>query len=132
MQAATQEMKSEINVTPLVDVVLVLLIIFMVVTPLMVSHEVRLPETNSHGTQTLENQKIIYLTEAGDLFLEESPMIPENLVLRLQEIRAKNPSAQILLRADRRLAYAKVSDAPDLIQQGGFSEVALIAQPVSK
>src|SRR6185369_5620547 len=115
MQAPAQEIRSEINVTPLVDVVLVLLIIFMVVTPMMVTREVQLPETNKPGAQPPENQKLIYLTESGDLFFEESPMLAENLVERLQKLRSEDPNAQILLRADRRLTYAKVSDALDLI-----------------
>jgi biopolymer transport protein TolR len=70
MQTPTQEIRSEINVTPLVDVVLVLLIIFMVVTPMMVSRDVQLPETQNPTNQTPDNQKLIYLTESGDLFLK--------------------------------------------------------------
>jgi len=129
MQTAAPEIRSEINVTPLVDVVLVLLIIFMVVTPMMVNHDVKLPETNNPGKQPPENQKLIYLTESGDLFFEETPMIAENLVTRLQKLRSESPDTQILLRADRRLSYAKVSDTLDLISTGGFSHVGLIAQP---
>jgi biopolymer transport protein TolR len=132
MQTPTQEIRSEINVTPLVDVVLVLLIIFMVVTPMMVSRDVQLPETQNPTNQTPDNQKLIYLTESGDLFFEETPMIEANLVARLQKLRSEDPNAQILLRADRRLSYAKVSDALDLIASGGFSHVGLIAQPVTQ
>jgi biopolymer transport protein TolR len=129
MQTPVQEIKSEINVTPLVDVVLVLLIIFMVVTPMMVSREVLLPETRNPGKQPPENQKMIYMTESGELFFEDTPMVAENLVARLQRIRIEEPNAQILLRADRRLTYAKVSGVLDLIAQGGFSQVGLISQP---
>jgi biopolymer transport protein TolR len=132
MQAPTQEIRSEINVTPLVDVVLVLLIIFMVVTPMMVSRDVQLPVTTKPGAQPPENQKLIYLTESEDLFFEETPMLAENLVARLQKIRIEDPNAQILLRADRRLTYAKVSDALDLIASGGFSQVGLVAQPAQR
>jgi len=112
--------------------VLVLLIIFMVVTPMMVSRDVQLPETKNPGPQPPENQKLIYLTASGDLFFEETPMLAENLVARLQKIRTEDPNTQILLRADRSLTYAKVSDALDLISSGGFSQVGLIAQPYSK
>jgi biopolymer transport protein TolR len=132
MQATTQEIRSEINVTPLVDVVLVLLIIFMVVTPMMVSRDVQLPETQTPGAQPPENQKLIYLTDSGDLFFEETPVVAESLVARLQKLRSEDPNAQILLRADRRLTYAKVSDTLDLIATGGFSHVGLVAQPTKE
>ena len=132
METQNSEIKSDINITPLVDVVLVLLIIFMVVTPMMVSRQIQLPETRNPGKQQLQNQKIIYLNESGDLFFEDTPMIAENLVARLLEIQHKQPETQILLKADRRLQYSMVSDTLDLIAQGGFSQVGLIAQPASQ
>ena len=129
METANSEIKSDINITPLVDVVLVLLIIFMVVTPMMISRQIQLPETHNPGEQEPLNQKIIYLNQAGDLFFEETPMIAETLVERLRELQLKQPEMQIVLKADRRLQYSLVFDALELIAKGGFSQVGLIAQP---
>jgi biopolymer transport protein TolR len=132
MQLKAEEIKSEINVTPLVDVVLVLLIIFMVVTPMIASHNVELPVTQHPGKTTQEPQKIIYLTERGDLFFEEDPVADEVLLARLQELQQRKPSTQILLQADRRLSYNTVMETLELITRSGFVQVGLIAKPVKK
>ena len=132
MHLTADEIKSEINVTPLVDVVLVLLIIFMVVTPMIVSHNVALPVTQHPGKTSKEQQKIIYLTEMGDLFFEEDPVVDEVLLARLQELQQRKPNTQILLQADRRLSYNRVMDALELISSSGFDQVGLIAKPADK
>ena len=132
MENPTQQIRSEINVTPLVDVVLVLLIIFMVVTPMIVTHQVEIPDSRNPGRTTLQKQVSIYLTRDGDMFFEETPVIADNLVGRLQKLQTEDPQTQILLHADRRLSYARVSDCLDLISQAGFPQVALIAQPKEK
>ena len=132
MQLTAEEIKSEINVTPLVDVVLVLLIIFMVLTPMIVSRNVELPVTQHPGPPTEGSQKIIYLTEAGDLFFEEAPVVDEILLARLQELQQRKPDTQILLQADRRLSYNTVMEALELIAGSGFVQVGLIAKPAGK
>ncbi|MCI0416838.1 biopolymer transporter ExbD [bacterium] len=130
MQLTAEEIKSDINVTPLVDVVLVLLIIFMVVTPMIVSRNVEVPVTQNPGNPQKGMQKIIYLTETGDLFFEEVPVVGEVLLNRLQELQQREPGARILLQADRRLSYDTVMMALELISRSGFLEVGLIAKPV--
>jgi biopolymer transport protein TolR len=132
MQLTAEGIKSEINVTPLVDVVLVLLIIFMVVTPMIVSHNVELPVTKNPGKTSQESQKFIYLTETGDLFFEEVPVVDDVLLARLQELQQRKPSTQILLQADRRLSYNTVMDALELIARSGFDQVGLVAKPAEK
>jgi biopolymer transport protein TolR len=132
MQLTAEEIKSEINVTPLVDVVLVLLIIYMVVTPMILSRTVELPVTQHPGKTSEESQKIIYLTETGDLFFEEDPVVDEVLLARLQELQQRKPGTQILLHADRRLSYNTVMEALELISRSGFVEVGLIAKPAQK
>ena len=129
MRLTAEQIKSEINVTPLVDVVLVLLIIFMVVTPMIVSHNVKVPETQKPGPPGPGTQKIIYLTETGGLFFEEDPVVDEILFARLQELQQRKPDTRILLQADRKLSYNTVMDTLDLISRSGFNEVGLIAKP---
>lgn len=132
MQLTAEEVKSEINVTPLVDVVLVLLIIFMVVTPMIVSRDVELPVTQNPKAAPEGSQKIIYLTETGDLFFEDAPVMDEILLARLQELHQTRPGTQILLQADRRLSYNTVMGALELIARSGFDQVGLIAKPAQK
>ncbi len=131
MQTFSQEIKAEINVTPLVDVVLVLLIIFMVVTPMIVSRNVQLPVTAKPGSEPQQIKKIVYLTSNGDLFFEDVPVIEDILTGRLQELHRRSPDTKILLHADRRLRYDKVMQTLDLISSSGFSEIGLVAQPLS-
>ena len=132
MENVSQQIRPEINVTPLVDVVLVLLIIFMVVTPMMVNHQVQIPETNRSTGKSSQKQKSIYLNQDGQIFFEETPVIADLLIARLRKLQTEEPQTQILLYADRRLSYAKVSDCLDLVAQGGFAEVAFIAQAKSQ
>jgi len=124
--------QSEINVTPLVDVVLVLLIIFMVVTPMMTPHNVQLPATKQPAKAPQELHKTIYLTSSDTLFYEEEPVIRETLVARLQELHQRHPQTRILLHADRRLTYDKVMEVVSLISGSGFVEIGLIAKPVER
>ncbi len=128
----SSEIKSEINMTPLIDVVLVLLIIFMVVTPMIVARDVQVPETGNPGPKRDPGQKIVYLNESGDLFFEEQPVVAEALVARLQDLYRRDAKMSVLLQADRRLQYDRVMQVLDLIAEAGFPQVGLIAKPAEQ
>jgi len=122
--------KADINVTPLVDVVLVLLIIFMLVTPLI--HDgVRLPAT-AHAIVREPPKEKVMLTLDGDrtLRIDGKIVAPADLAVRLVEAHAKSPSAIVAVKADARLPYGAVKSALVLVH-AGFDRVGLITRPVA-
>ena len=124
---------AEINVTPLVDVMLVLLIIFMVTAPLLVAGvPVKLPE--SHARALDQNKKPVTLTidGQGQVFLDESPVSDDDLPQRMAELRQRlDPEAQVYLRADGGLDYARVMRIMGELNRAGLNKVALVTTGVS-
>lgn len=122
-----------INVTPLVDVTLVLLIIFMVTAPLLVAGvPVKLPE--SHARALDQNKKPVTLTidSQGKVFLDESPVSDDDLPQRMAELRQRlDPEAQVYLRADGGLDYARVMRVMGELNRAGLNKVALVTTGVS-
>lgn len=129
MQMSTGMVKADINVTPLVDVVLVLLIIFMVVTPMLASHDVDLPFTTVKKAVTPDQGKTIYINIRGELSVDETPVLPEQLQSQLQELAVRAPQTPIFLKADRRLRYEEITRVLDTISRSGFHSVSLVLQP---
>ena len=124
-------LKSEINVTPLVDVVLVLLIIFMVVTPLLGrGAKVELPRTVHHESEN-DNGKdlIVSLTKERKIFVEADEVTKEEAVRALktaiEDARKKGSTGVVWLKADRALPYAPVRELLEMIHQAGSASVAL-------
>lgn len=129
---------AEINVTPMVDVMLVLLIIFMVAAPLMtVGVPVDLPKTQASQLNQENDPINISVTQDGRVFLQETEVPAESLVERLRAIGAARPAGtpepRIMVRGDRSLNYGRVLEVMGTIVSGGFTRVALIAdQPVGR
>lgn len=120
---------SEINVTPLVDVMLVLLIIFMVAAPLMtVGVPVDLPKTTAEPVKPPKDPVVVTIDKAGTLFLLEQEVPSDQLEARLQLLAQEDPSRIAYVRADRELDYGKVIDLMGRIGQSGFSKVSLMAE----
>jgi biopolymer transport protein TolR len=124
---------SEINVTPMVDVMLVLLIIFMVAAPLMtVGVPVDLPRTNATPLNQEQEPLTISVDSGGRIFLQESEVPIENLVPQLQAIMRSQPSDQperrIFVRGDRAISYGRVMEVMGTVSAAGFSRVALLAE----
>jgi biopolymer transport protein TolR len=121
---------SDINITPLVDVCLVLLIIFMVVTPMLQSGvPVLLPETGSpekypEGSKQLK----VAVQEDGKIFLSKDDWVPntQDLTRRMGEILREDPLKEIVVKADRRLKYKQVREVMKAINDAGFEKVGLI------
>lgn len=119
---------SEINVTPFVDVMLVLLIIFMVAAPMLqVGVPVKLPETAANAMPTEQEEPLtITITAEGDLMLMTTE-VPENeLISRLSAIAAERTSKKVFLRADGRLPYERVAQVMGALNAGGFNEIGLV------
>ena len=129
--AAIGSMRSEINVTPLVDVVLVLLIIFMVVTPMLGRGvDVTLPTTDHHDKhQDTGEQIIVSVAPGGDLYLDTDPVTPERLVPAVKDALTKRlPDGrvrEIHVKADESLSYGAVRKVLERLHEAGAPSVAL-------
>jgi len=129
------KINSEINVTPLVDVVLVLLIIFMVVTPMLQKgRPVQLPNTtNPSALPEDENELLISVAYNGpgnpvSVWLETKEVILADLETLLQETYQRNPNKRITLKGDKRLSYGEVKDVMMVVNKAGFSGVGIVAE----
>ena len=119
---------SDINVTPFVDVMLVLLIIFMVAAPMLqVGVPVKLPETAANAMPTEQEEPLtITITAEGDLMLMTTEIPEEELIPRLAAIAAERTSKKVFLRADGRLPYERVAQVMGALNAGGFNEIGLV------
>ena len=119
----------EINVTPFVDVMLVLLIVFMVTAPLLtVGVEVDLPKTKAGVINADAAPLVVSIKADGSLYLQEAAVEAEVLIPRLKAISNANPDVRIFVRGDRAVTYGDVLGVMGRIQAAGFEKVALVAQ----
>jgi biopolymer transport protein TolR len=126
MQASRSSLTSEINVTPLVDVCLVLLIIFMVVTPMIVTGlPVDLPGART-GDPLARQPLQITLTADGNAWIGDSVVRVDELASALQR---EDTSRSVVLQADKSLLYGRVAEVLDGCRAAGFRDVGLAAQP---
>ena len=127
IEVSSGGVKSDINVTPLVDVCLVLLIIFMVVTPLLQSgRPVQLPETgNPEKMPEGAKQLSVAIEQDGSVFLGDKWIPDDQLLATFREIYERTPDKNVVIKADRRLKYADVRKLMKMINQAGFSGVGL-------
>lgn len=122
---------TEINVTPMVDVMLVLLIVFMVAAPLLTAGvPIDLPNSKAKPIQNEDNKPIeITVDRDGNVFLGESAVQEENLLSVLTPMMEGQEERRIYIRADETLDYGRVMSVLGLINSAGFSHVALITKP---
>ena len=119
----------EINVTPFVDVMLVLLIVFMVTAPLLtVGVEVDLPKTKAGQINADAAPLVVSIKSDGALYLQETEVESDKLVPRLRAISEANPEVRIYVRGDAAVAYGDVLGVMGRIQAAGFERVALVAR----
>lgn len=119
---------SEINVTPLVDVMLVLLIIFMITSPMLVSGvNVDLPETNSNPISGQDEPLVVTINNKGEVFLLETPIERKHLTDKLVNITKEKKDTRIFVRGDKNVSYGEVVEIVSEIHVAGFSRVALIS-----
>lgn len=120
---------SEINVTPLVDVMLVLLIVFMVTAPLLtVGVPVDLPQTRAAQLTDEAEPLVVTVNAKGDIYLQETMVPRENLVPRLNAVSGQRPDVRIFVRGDKAIQYGTVMEVMGLISSAGFTKVALLAE----
>lgn len=119
---------SEINVTPFVDVMLVLLIIFMVAAPLMtVGVPVELPKTAAGALPSDDEEPLtVTITAGGEVQIQTTPVAREEFIARLRAIAAERTSDRVYLRADGNIPYAQVMQVMGALNAGGFSNVGLV------
>jgi len=119
---------SDINVTPFVDVMLVLLIIFMVAAPMLqVGVPVKLPETAANAMPTEQEEPLtITITAEGDLMIMTTEVADGDLIPRLTAIAAERTSKKVFLRADGRIPYERVAQVMGALNAGGFNEIGLV------
>lgn len=124
---------SEINVTPFVDVMLVLLVIFMVTAPLLtVGVEVNLPKTKANAMSGNDEPLTITVDVDGIIYLQETTVDLETLVPRLQSITGANPDARIFIRGDSGINYGRVMEVMGVINAAGYQKVGLVTASQSK
>ena len=120
---------SEINVTPFVDVMLVLLIVFMVTAPLLtVGIKVDLPKVKATALTDIKDPIEITVKLDGEVYIGESKVEVENLIPRLNAITEQNTEARIYIRGDRVVAYGRIMEIMSIINLAGYIKVALITQ----
>jgi biopolymer transport protein TolR len=124
---------AEINVTPLVDVMLVLLIIFMVAAPLMtVGVPVQLPKTSAAKLAQPREPIIVTIDAEGRVFLREEALAPDAVLPRLTELAANaDPETVVYVRGDRSLSYGQIMTIMGQVSTAGFAKVSLIAHGAS-
>ena len=124
---------SEINVTPFVDVMLVLLIVFMVTAPLLtVGIAVDLPKVKATALTDQKDPLEITIKLDGKIYLGESEVKVENLIPRLEAITEQNYESRIYVRGDRIIAYGRVMEIISSINSAGYSKVALVTENPNK
>ena len=128
----TAKIQAAINVTPLVDVVLVLLIIFMVMAPQMrKGPDVNLPHTSKPSSQGDERGRILVsIDDAGKLWIDDRQVAPENFGEALRAAVGSETDPKVVIRGDAKLNFREVRQAMAAIEQSGFRGVGLIAKPV--
>lgn len=122
---------SEINVTPFVDVMLVLLVIFMVTAPLLtVGVQVDLPQSKAKAIPGDDEPLAISVKADGSVWLMETAITVDALVPRLNAITGANPDVRVFIRGDAAINYGRVMEVMGLVNAAGYRRVALVGQPV--
>jgi len=121
---------SEINVTPFVDVMLVLLIIFMVTAPMMMQGvDVNLPRTTTQPIRTEEERLVVTITAKQQIYLNEYQITLDSLVKRLEAIYQNQPDRAVFLRADRSVPYGFVVEVMAAVRRSGIVRIGMVTEP---
>lgn len=120
---------SEINMTPLIDVMLVLLVIFIITAPLMVS-AVKVDLPKAEGARNAETPKFVALAidKSGQIFVDDRAHTMDELAQRLQKAAAQNPGTEVQLRADTSVPYGRVVEVMGLAHKAGLNRIGFVAE----
>jgi biopolymer transport protein TolR len=120
---------AEINVTPMVDVMLVLLVIFMVAAPLLtVGVPINLPKTSAAQVTEPQQPLVVSINEAGETFIGDNPVAGDDLKTQLSLLAAQDPTRIVYVRGDRVIQYGTLMDLLGLVNTAGFVKVSLLAE----
>src|SRR6516165_5496232 len=120
---------AEINVTPMVDVMLVLLVIFMVTAPLLtVGVPLDLPKTKAAAITEPKPPVILSLNRMGEVFIGDERIEPGDLEGRLSGLAAEDPTRIVYVRGDKTISYAQLMDALGIVNRACFAKVSLVAE----
>ena len=124
---------SEINVTPLVDVMLVLVVIFIITAPLLAS-SIRLDLPNTEAATPGDAPKFVtvVLDKAGQVYFNDQPVTPPQLAERLAQSAKQNPQTEVQLRADEADPYGRVVEVMGAAQKAGLNRIGFVADPQAK
>lgn len=130
LRSRARRANADINITPFVDVMLVLLIIFMVAAPLMQQGiDVDLPETSTQALRVQDNPLILSVKKDGTYFLGKSEIQIENMVSKLEAIFEARASKEIYLRADKAAPYGTVVKAMAAAREAGSDQLGIVTEP---
>ena len=125
-----KKLMSEINVTPLVDVMLVLLIIFMVAAPMMMQGmDVQLPQTQSKAISSREERLVVSLNKKQEIFINEYRVSRDELQEKLKILYQNKKDGEVFLRADRSLPYGFVVQIMSDIKNAGIEKLGMVTEP---
>lgn len=129
-QQANKKFMSDINVTPFVDVMLVLLIIFMVTAPMMMQGvEVNLPKTTTRHIKTTEDPLILSVNKNREIFLENRRIALDDLQGKVQKIFENRREKEVLLRADKEVPYGFVIKVIARVKRAGIDKLGMVTEP---
>jgi biopolymer transport protein TolR len=120
---------ADINVTPMVDVMLVLLVIFMVAAPLLtVGVPINLPKTSAAQVTEPQQPLVVSMNAAGETFIGDDPVGGDDLKAQLTTLAAQDPTRIVYVRGDRAIQYGTLMDLLGLVNTAGFAKVSLLAE----
>lgn len=129
-RSAGAQPMSEINVTPLVDVMLVLVVIFIITAPLLASSiKLDLPKTDAVRPNEVPQYVSLVVDKAGQIFLNDQPAAGAQLEERLRQSAALNPDTEVQLRADEAVPYGRIVEVMGMAQKAGLNRIGFVAQP---
>ena len=121
------EVLSEINVTPLVDVMLVLLVVFIVTAPLLTNAiPINLPKTEAVAPIEQKDPVVVSIDDKGKVYIDKDEIQPDLLEVSLQDAKAKNPDVRVQLQADNGVSYGEVAKLMASIEKAGITKLAVI------
>jgi biopolymer transport protein TolR len=121
---------SDINMTPLIDVMLVLVVIFILTAPLLASSlQLDLPRSDAAKPQETARSVLVALDKSGQLYLNDQPTTLEAMRQRFNEVAQQNPQAEVQLRADETVPYGRVVEVMGAAQKAGLNRIGFVAKP---
>ena len=130
LNRSSKEPMSEINVTPFVDVMLVLLIIFMVTAPLLtVGVQVDLPESSADSLPEEQEPLTLTINSKGEIFIQEHQVEYNKMIPKILAIAKNRTDTRIYVRGDKTINYGRVLEVMGMLSGAGFSKVALVSEP---